>query len=112
MSSFLNNSRLGHGQPLLIIHGLFGSSRNWQGLAKQFARHFDVITLDLRNHGDSFHADSMDYPVMAADVIALCLGFVLALFVRTLNNSCQEIRFSSSISSMRASSCLTLSDLN
>ncbi len=56
---------------LVIIHGLFGSSRNWQGLSKQFAEHFDVITLDLRNHGDSFHDDQMDYPVMARDVIAL-----------------------------------------
>ena len=69
MHQILNFTR--QGQPFIIIHGLFGSSRNWQGLAKQFAVHYDVITLDLRNHGDSFHADSMDYPLMAADVIAL-----------------------------------------
>ncbi len=71
MPTLLNYSRQGHGQALLIIHGLFGSSRNWQGLSKQFSAHYDVITLDLRNHGDSFHHAEMNYPVMAADVVAL-----------------------------------------
>ena len=61
-------SRAGQGEPLLILHGLFGSSRNWQSLARQYAEHFDVISVDLRNHGQSFHAAEMDYAVMAEDV--------------------------------------------
>lgn len=61
-------SRAGQGEPLLILHGLFGSSRNWQTLARQYAEHFDVISVDLRNHGQSFHSAEMNYSVMADDV--------------------------------------------
>jgi len=67
----LNYCRTGEGPVLLVIHGLFGSSRNWQGLARQFATHLDVITVDLRNHGDSPHLAGMDYASMAQDIIAL-----------------------------------------
>jgi pimeloyl-ACP methyl ester carboxylesterase len=56
---------------LLVLHGLFGSGRNWQTLGRQFARHYDVVLPDLRNHGDSFWDDRMDYPSMAADVLDL-----------------------------------------
>lgn len=65
----LNFSELGEdGVPLIVMHGLFGSSRNWQTLARQFAQSFQVINVDLRNHGDSFHSDQMSYPDMAQDV--------------------------------------------
>jgi esterase len=64
----LNYVRIGEGEPLVILHGLFGSSKNWQSLSKVFAQHFDVLTLDLRNHGQSFHSDVMDYPAMVDDV--------------------------------------------
>ncbi len=56
---------------LMIVHGLFGSSRNWQSLGKRFAADFNVIIPDLRNHGDSFRADQMNYPAMAQDLINL-----------------------------------------
>lgn len=55
---------------LLILHGLFGSGRNWNSLAKKLSEQFCVYVLDLRNHGDSPHSDKMDYPHMAADVAA------------------------------------------
>lgn len=58
-----------HGPALIILHGLFGSARNWQGIARQLADRFSVYALDLRNHGGSAHADTMDYPLMAADVL-------------------------------------------
>lgn len=64
----LSYSSLGEGLPLLILHGLFGSSRNWQSLSKQYSQYFKVITIDLRNHGDSFHDSAMNYTLMAADV--------------------------------------------
>ncbi len=60
----------GENEPLLILHGLFGSARNWHGVAKQLAERYIVYTLDLRNHGGSPHADKMDYISMAADVSA------------------------------------------
>ena len=67
----LNYSVQGEGESLIIIHGLFGSSRNWKSLAKQFAENFNVILLDLRNHGDSPFDAGMDYQVMVEDVVAL-----------------------------------------
>ena len=67
----LHHSRLGQGVPLIILHGLFGSGRNWQSLARGFAEGLQVICVDLRNHGRSFHADEMTYSVMTADVISL-----------------------------------------
>lgn len=56
------------GTPVIVMHGLFGSSRNWQALAKRLAAHAPVVTLDLRNHGDSPWAEPMTYAAMAEDV--------------------------------------------
>jgi pimeloyl-ACP methyl ester carboxylesterase len=67
----LHYSESGNGEPLVILHGLFGSSKNWQSLARLFSQHFRVFTLDLRNHGQSFHGDEMNYAVMAEDVYRL-----------------------------------------
>ena len=64
-------SRVGQGEPLLILHGLFGSSRNWQSLARRYAEHYEVFSVDLRNHGQSFHTEEMSYPLMAEDVSRL-----------------------------------------
>jgi esterase len=58
----------GTGKPLVILHGLFGSSDNWQTLAKRFSSHRQVIVPDLRNHGRSPHEDVINYPVMANDI--------------------------------------------
>jgi len=59
------------GEALLILHGLFGNLRNWNWHARELAQEFAVYALDLRNHGDSPHADTMSYPEMAADVAAV-----------------------------------------
>ena len=67
----LHYREFGQGQPLIILHGLFGSGRNWQSLARALAVNYRVITPDLRNHGQSPHADTMPYQAMAADIIAL-----------------------------------------
>ncbi|EKM75411.1 hypothetical protein AGABI1DRAFT_109477 [Agaricus bisporus var. burnettii JB137-S8] len=56
---------------LLILHGLFGSKRNWNTLAKGFSESLQVpiYTLDLRNHGTSPHVSKMSYTNMAHDVL-------------------------------------------
>ena len=54
--------------PLIVIHGLLGSSRNWISVCKQLVNDFEVFALDLRNHGNSPHADEMTYEQMAKDV--------------------------------------------
>jgi pimeloyl-ACP methyl ester carboxylesterase len=67
----LSYSSSGSGEPLLILHGLFGSGRNWQSHARRLAQDFAVVNVDLRNHGQSFHDDEMSYPAMAGDVARL-----------------------------------------
>ena len=56
--------------PLLLLHGLLGSSRNWQTTGRDLAAQFHVYALDARNHGRSPHDLVMDYDTMADDVIA------------------------------------------
>ncbi len=59
----------GAGQPLIILHGLFGQSDNWNTLAKRFAEQgLHVFTIDQRNHGLSPHSDEWNYQVMATDL--------------------------------------------
>ena len=59
--------------PILIAHGLFGSARNWGVIAKRLSDTRQVLVVDMRNHGDSFRADSHSYHDMAGD-----LGEVIA----------------------------------
>lgn len=56
--------------PLVILHGLLGSSRNWQTVARDLTTRHSVWALDLRNHGASPWADTMTYPEIAGDVVA------------------------------------------
>jgi esterase len=58
------------GPPVVILHGLLGSARNWSSLAKQLGATRRVFALDLRNHGASPWADEMTYDQMAGDVRA------------------------------------------
>ena len=61
----------GHGQPLIILHGLLGSLRNWHSISEKLADRFQVIAVDLPNHGRSPHTAHMDYLSMAADIAEL-----------------------------------------
>ncbi|KAJ5167714.1 uncharacterized protein N7482_003308 [Penicillium canariense] len=56
--------------PILFLHGLFGSKQNNRSISKALARDLKcrIFTLDLRNHGQSFHAPEHNYSVMAEDV--------------------------------------------
>jgi esterase len=56
--------------PIVLLHGLLGSSRNWQTAGRELAAGRRVFALDLRNHGLSPHAPDMAYDVMTADVLA------------------------------------------
>ena len=60
--------KYGKGEPLIIMHGLFGSSDNWHTLGKKFAEHLTVYLLDLRNHGRSPHSDNFSPEIMANDL--------------------------------------------
>jgi esterase len=54
--------------PLVIVHGLFGSARNWGVIARRLADVRDVIAVDMRNHGASAWFETQGYPEMAADL--------------------------------------------
>jgi esterase len=60
-------------RSLVILHGLFGTLDNWQTLARRWAEEagLRVVSVDLRNHGRSFHSPEHSYALMAQDVLAL-----------------------------------------
>lgn len=64
----LFSRELGQGTPLIILHGLFGSSDNWLTQAKLLSDHYKIYSVDLRNHGQSPHSDDFDYPAMVEDL--------------------------------------------
>jgi pimeloyl-ACP methyl ester carboxylesterase len=61
----------GPGSPLLILHGLFGMSDNWQSFARSAAATRHIVLIDQRNHGRSPHSDEFSYPAMADDLLEL-----------------------------------------
>lgn len=62
-------SETGEGPPVVLLHGLFGRARNLASIARALAPSHRVISLDLRNHGQSPHGAGMDYATLAADVV-------------------------------------------
>jgi pimeloyl-ACP methyl ester carboxylesterase len=67
----LHFKELGQGAgapPLVMLHGLFGSTDNWLGVTPKLAQHFRVFLVDLRNHGLSPHSDEMSFALMASDI--------------------------------------------
>ena len=54
---------------MVILHGMLGSSRNWQTAGADLAEHYHVFALDLRNHGRSPHEETMTYQAMMEDVL-------------------------------------------
>jgi pimeloyl-ACP methyl ester carboxylesterase len=77
MSVELFHRRSGAGQPIVILHGLFGSSDNWGSIARELQEAYDVLLVDQRDHGRSPHTDRVTYPLMAEDVHALVTGLSL-----------------------------------
>ncbi len=70
MAVALAYQEFGAGEPLVILHGLFGSARNWQSIAKRLAGSHHVYTVDLRNHGRSPWAPTMTFAEMVDDLKA------------------------------------------
>jgi esterase len=58
----------GKGTPVVILHGLYGSSDNWMQIARLLPDRYQVIAVDLRNHGASPHTTSHTYPEMVTDL--------------------------------------------
>ncbi len=61
--------KTGNGKPIIILHGLYGSSDNWHSIARALSDSFTVYTVDLRNHGNSPHDAVHTYQALADDVV-------------------------------------------
>ena len=68
MLNTIEHGQPGQNPPLLIVHGLFGSGRNWGVIAKRLSDRGLVLAPDMRNHGDSFKDDDHSYPALAGDL--------------------------------------------
>ncbi len=64
----LNFKSYGQGNPVIILHGLFGTLDNWQTIARQLSANYLVYLVDQRNHGRSPHTDDFDYSLLAEDL--------------------------------------------
>lgn len=71
MSQLLNYKLEGEGHTVVLIHGLFGNLDNLGLLARELKKRFQVLSIDLRNHGLSFHSDSHTYQQQAEDILSL-----------------------------------------
>ncbi|WP_109832971.1 alpha/beta fold hydrolase [Reichenbachiella versicolor] len=67
----LNHKVFGNGRPLIVLHGFLGSLDNWLTLGKKFAEEYQVILVDQRNHGKSFHSAQWGYDEMVDDLNTL-----------------------------------------
>ncbi|WP_185871088.1 alpha/beta fold hydrolase [Blattabacterium cuenoti] len=64
----LHSKIFGKGFPVLVLHGLFGNGDNWSFFAKIFSKNFQIHLLDVRNHGNSFYSNKMDYDLISEDI--------------------------------------------
>jgi len=68
----LNFKEFGEGEPVIILHGLFGMLDNWQSFAKKLAQDYRVILVDQRDHGKSEHTEAFNYKLLAQDLHDFC----------------------------------------
>ena len=69
--------RRGSGTPLVLIHGLTDTRRVWDPLLAPLAATFDVVSVDLRGHGESFDAAPYDVVTLAGDVHEVVVSLAL-----------------------------------
>lgn len=69
-AQILNYEVFGTGEPVVLLHGLFGDLDNLKGLGRDLSADYQIILVDARNHGDSFHSEHMNYADMAHDLAA------------------------------------------
>lgn len=65
----LNYIQQGSGPHIILIHGLFGSLENLNMIAKALRENYTVTSVDVRNHGNSFHENSMSYKELTQDIM-------------------------------------------
>ena len=73
----LNHEIQGSGPTVVLLHGLFGDLDNLKGLGRELQQQYQVVYVDLRNHGDSPHTEAMNFELMAADLMQLVTSLKL-----------------------------------
>lgn len=68
MNIELNHKIYGQGDPLIILHGLFGSLDNWATIGRKLGEEYMVYLLDQRDHGKSPHTDAFSYDILSEDL--------------------------------------------
>ena len=61
----------GQGPVVVLVHGLFGNMDNLASVSRSLVDNYQTLSVDLRNHGRSFHADTMSFALMAEDLLRL-----------------------------------------
>jgi esterase len=61
----------GTGEPVVILHGLYGLSDNWVTFGRRLSEHYSVYIPDLRNHGQSPHSKIFDFPSLESDLLEM-----------------------------------------
>ena len=64
--------RRGSGSPMLLVHGITDNRRSWDLMVDDLAADHDVITMDLRGHGESAKADDYSLVRMVTDIAEVC----------------------------------------
>lgn len=64
----LNYKVAGTGEPLIILHGLFGMLDNWGSIGRELSKYYTVYLVDQRNHGKSPHSMDFNYDLLAEDI--------------------------------------------
>ncbi len=92
----------GAGAPLLLLHGALVSRRYWQPQVDHFAQRYQVITCDLRGHGESavstddysiaqFTCDIVDLlDMLALDQVVCCGHSLGGMVAQELAIRCPE----------------------
>jgi pimeloyl-ACP methyl ester carboxylesterase len=73
--------KYGNGPPLVILHGLYGSSDNWVTIARKISDSFTVYLPDQRNHGQSPHSSDHNYNVLSFDLFELIEDLKIDKFI-------------------------------
>jgi esterase len=68
MKLTLHYRKMGQGDPLIILHGMYGSSDNWFTVGKSLSNNFEVYLIDQRNHGRSPHQPDISYSILRDDL--------------------------------------------
>ena len=101
----LHTEITGQGQAIVLIHGLFGSYENLGVIARALAGQWQVVNLDMRNHGRSGWHDNMSYALMAEDIkdtldhlgldqvvlLGHSMGGYVALELKKQHRGCQKV---------------------